>query len=286
MLYSIVTAAFGVFDSVLSTIFFLKFNGYKVRDKLFFLSLIPVFVIIMEFLSNLFDIFVTSVSILISFHFMRAINFNRKTRLRCLWSVILFYGIFMLVNLIVYNVFQIFIDIKIIDMMEQTNVNVAVCIISKSILLLTIKMYIYLSERLECKNKDRHIFILFYTSLFDLVLIIIIMQIRTIERSTVFTLLIVALFISRLTYYYMYAKLCRMATLERDCELLKQKKDFNERMYEERYQQFENVARINHDIQNHLMYVAYNIKKKEYNKARDYIEKIVNKRDVLLESIF
>lgn len=285
MLYFILTFVFIVFDSVLLTTFLLRFNGYKIKEKLAFLSLIPVLIIITELFSDWFDIIVVAVSILVSFIFMMAMNFNRKTRMRCLWSVILFYGTLMIVNSVVYNVFQALMNIEIMYLVERTDAYVAVCIISKSILLLTIKTYIYLGERLESKDASMNILNLFYTSLFNIVLIISIMRITTIESSFALTLVMVGLFVSGLIQYCMYAKLSGKVRLELDYELLKQKNDSDKRLYKEKKEQFEDIARVNHDIKNHLMYVIYNIKSAKYEKAESYIEKIVERFGILPSSM-
>jgi len=79
----------------------------------------------------------------------------------------------------------------------------------------------------------------------------------------------------------MYAKLSGKARLELDYELLKQKNDSDKRLYKEKKEQFEDVARVNHDIKNHLMYIVYNIKNAKYEKAENYIEKIVKQLDIL-----
>lgn len=281
MLYSALTFVFEVFDSALAATFFLKFNGYKIREKLNFLSLIPVLIVITEFFGNRFDIFAIAVSILISFVFMKVFNFNRKTGLRCLWSVILFYGTLMLADSIVYTVFQTFMNINIVDLAERTDVYAAVCIISKSILLVTVKIYTYLGRRFESKYMSRHILILLGTSIFDIMLIVIIMQITTMELSTVYALVMVGLFVSGLTHYYMYAELSGKARLELEYELLKQKKDLNERIYSEKKKQFERIAQVSHDIRNHLMHIAFHIKNEKYSKAKNYIEKIVSRLDIL-----
>lgn len=281
MLYAILTFLFKVFDSVLLTTFLLRFNGYKLKEKLAFFSLIPVSIIITEFFGDWFDILVVVVSILVSFIFMMAMNFNKTTKMRCLWSAVLFYGTLMIVNSIVYNVFQALMNIEIMYLVERTDIYVAVCTISKSILLLTIKTYIYLGKRLESKNASMNILNLFYTSLFNIVLIISIMRITTVELSFALTLVMVGLFVSGLIQYYMYAKLSGKARLELDYELLKQKNDSDKRLYKEKKEQFEDVARVNHDIKNHLMYIVYNIKNAKYEKAENYIEKIVKQLDIL-----
>ena len=285
MLYFILTFLFKVFDAVLATTFLLKFNGYKIKEKPVFLGLIPILIIITEIFSGLFDIIAVVISILIAFVFMLVCKFNRTTITRCLWSAVLFYGILMLVNSIVFNAFQTFMDVEIMDLVERTDVYIAICIISKSILLLTIKTYAYLGDRLERKNERINVLNLFYSSLFNIILIVILMQVTTVELSFTFTLVMGGLFVSGLIQYYMYAKLSGKERLEMDYELLKQKNDSDKRLYKEKKEQFEEVARVNHDIKNHLMYIAYNIKSAKYERAENYIEKIVNRLDILPSNI-
>jgi len=111
------------------------------------------------------------------------------------------------------------------------------------------------------------------------------MRITTVESSVALTLVMVGLFVNGLIQYYMYAKLSGKVRLELDYELLKQKNDSDKRLYKEKKEQFEDVARINHDIKNHLMYVAYNIKTTKYEKAESYIEKIVERFGILPSSM-
>lgn len=285
MLYNILTFLFIVFDSVLLTTFLLRFNGYKIKDKLPFLSLIPILIIITEFFSDWFDIIVVVLCIFASFVLMMVMNFNRTTRARCLWSTFLFYGTLMIVNSIVYNAFQAFMDIKIMHLVERMDVYAAICILAKIVLSFTCAIYIYLSDRLEKKNENVNIMNLFYTSLFNIVLIIIIMRMTTVEMSVAFSLVMVSLFVSEFIQYYMYAKLSGKARLELDYVLLKQKNDFDKNLYIEKKKKFEDVVRVSHDMQNHLMYIAYNIKNAKYEKAERYIEKIVKQLDDLPGSI-
>lgn len=275
MLYDILEVVFAMFDSVLATIFLLKFNGYNIKEKLVFLSLAPVLVIVMMLNNSSFDIISIAISILISFIFMVASSFNRTTKLRCFWSGVLFYRMLMLSNSIANGVFQTLMNIRIVALMERTEVYVTICIISKSILLVTVKTYTYMKKRLEPKRECANILNLLSTSLFNILLFVIMMQIRNIESSFAITLMMVGLFVSGLIHYYMYAKLSSKARLELEYELLKQKNDSEKRLYENRKEAFENVTRINHDIKNHLMYVAYNIRILKYEKAVCYIESIV-----------
>ena len=279
MFYFILTFIFKVFDSALATAFLLKFNGYKIKEKPAFWSLCPVLIIITEIFSNWFDIFAIVVSILISFIFMIALSFNRTTKLRCLWSSVLFYGTLMLVNSIVYNVFQTLMNVKIMHLVERTDVYVAICIISKSFLLLTIITYIYIKERLEYKSNSVNILNLLFTSIFNILIIMIIMKITTVDLSFSLTLMMVGLFVGELIHFYMYAKLSGKARIELDYELLKQKTDSDKRLYREKKEQLENAKRMNHDIKNHLMYIAYYIKTTKYDKSINYIERIVKQLD-------
>lgn len=41
-------------------------------------------------------------------------------------------------------------------------------------------------------------------------------------------------------------------------------------------QQVDRMARINHDIKNHLTYIAYNLDNKNYDKAKEYIVELIN----------
>lgn len=274
MLYSILTLVFKVFDSVMATIFLLYFNGYKIKEKPSFLCLIPVLIIITEIFGNWFDILTVVASVLMCFIFMVILDFSRTTRLRCFWSCVLFYGTLMLINSLIYNIFQTFMNIEIMNLVERTDVYVAVCIISKSILVLTIMVYIYIKERMEFQNKNVNSMNLLFTSLFNILLIIIIMQVTTVELSFSLTMVMVGLFISELIQYYLYAKSSGKTRLELDYELLKQKTDSDIRLYKEKKEQFEDTARVNHDIKNHLMHVAYDIKTQNYEKAINYIERI------------
>jgi len=286
MLYSVLTFIFKVFDSALATIFLLSFNGYKIKEKPVFLGLLPILIVITEFFANWFDIVAIMVSILTSFIFMRILNFKRTTRIRYLWSSVLFYETLMLVNSIVYNIFRIFMNTKIIDLGERTDVYIAVCIISKSILLLITGTYIYIRKRLEYKIENKNILNLLFTALFNIVLIVIQMQVTTFESDFVFTLVMIELFISRLIHYYMYAKLSAKNQLELEYKLLKQKNNSEKQLYMERKEQFEDIARINHDIKNHLMYVGYHIKTLKYEKALDYIESIDRQTNMQSGGIF
>ncbi len=276
MLYAILTFAFKLFDSVLATIFFLNFNGYKIKEKPAFWSLCPILIIITEISVVWFDIFVVFMSILVSFVFMMVCKFNKTTRLRCLWASVLFYGTLMLVNSIIYSIFQSLTGVNIMHLVERMDVYVAICIISKIFLLLTIKTYINIKERLEYKGKSVNILNLLFTSLFDILLIIIIMRITTVDLSFPLTLVMIGLFISGLIHFYMYAKLSGKARVELDYELLKQKTILDKKSFREKKNQLDNAKRMNHDIKNHLMHIEYYIRSAKHEKAINYIERIVN----------
>lgn len=286
MIYSILTFAFKFFDFMLAIIFLLNFNGYKIKEKPVFLSMLPVLIIITEVFSNWFDVLAIVACILISFIFMMALNFNRTSKMRCLWSSILFYGTLLLVNSIVYSVFQSFMNVEIMNLVERFDIYVAICIISKSLLLLTIIAYTYIMERLEYKKESMNILNLLFTSLFNIMLTIIVMQITTVELSFPLTLVMVGLFLNGVIHYYMYAKLSGKARIELEYKLLKQKNDLDKRLYKEKKKQFEDVARKNHDIKNHLMLIAYNVKTIKYEKAVNYIESIVKQLNIQPDGMF
>lgn len=109
---------------------------------------------------------------------------------------------------------------------------------------------------------------LIFISLFN-ILLIIIMQVSTVQLSSIFSFLIIGLFIGEIIHYYMYAQLSSKERFKISYEILKQKNDSDKQLYIERRKQYEEISKINHDMNNHLTQIAYLIKNKHYEKAEN-----------------
>ena len=273
--------AFSVFDSILATIFLLKFNGCKVREKKWFFLLFPVLVAITNVFHNFFDILAVTLSVLVSFAMLLFFQVNPGRKLRCFWSCILFFGTLMLVNYIVYNVFQLLLGRRIIHVAMELDVYISICLLSKSILVAAVLGYISINNYVEYKETNISILNLLVTALFNVLLIAIIMKVTTIEISAASILIMTGLFVSELIHYYMYARLSNQAKIELEYEMLKQKNNSEQRLYEEKKEQYEETALINHDIKNHLMHISYSINDGQYKNALNSIEAIVNKLEAM-----
>lgn len=278
MLYTILQIVFIIFDSGLATLFFLRFNGYKLREKPSFLILLPILVFITGVFNEYFDIAAIIMSILFSFFIMQIHNFDRVSKMRCFWSCILFYLSLIINNIVIYSIYQIFERQNIIYLVEQFNINYfVISLISKISLWIVTEIYIYIAEHFEHKSKNQNMFNLLFISTFNILLMVITIYLyeeEIIEINFVITMILLGIFLSGLINYYMYAKLSNNAKTEIELEILKQKNHFDEKFYKKNQVQYEKVNKLNHDIKNHLMHIAYRIKIKQYGEAIDYIENI------------
>lgn len=275
MIYWFINFIFVIFDSVLAILFLLEFNGYRIKEKAQFLILFPILLIITEVTDESFSIVAIFLSVVISFIMMIITKFERTSKQRCLWSCILFYALLMLINTLVYNVFQSIINVTIDILVERFDIYIIICIIAKCLMLLTTILYIFIWNKVERYNSKVNTLNLIFISLFN-ILLIIIMQVSTIQLSSIFSFLIIGLFIGEIIHYYMYAQLSSNERFKISYEILKQKNDSDKQLYIERRKQYEEISKINHDMNNHLTQIAYLIRNKHYEKAEKYLQNMMD----------
>lgn len=274
-----------VFDSALAISFFLGYNKYKLKEVRLILILFPILYMIAESFGDEFDILAVAVSILVSFSVMQILKFRRTTKLKCFLSCVLYYGMLVFLNSIIFNIFYLFNDLSMLLIKNQFEVYVAMCLISKSCLLLATKLLINLEKEAEnfIKKDNKNIFSLLLIFMCNILLIVIFMWIsidNTLLNHGIVVVVMVGVFLCQIIYYNIYIELDKKAVVEIELDILKQKEKYEKQIYEERKMQVDRITRTNHDIKGHLMYIAYNIEKQYYDNALKYIDNVCGHIDL------
>jgi hypothetical protein len=271
-----------IFDSLLSVYFLLRFNRYKLNEKPGLLLLFPVLLLIAQVFNDHFDVMAVTGSIIASYFAMVVLKFERKTRIGLFWSCILYFGTLMLSNSMVFSLFQMLLN-KGIDTLTMPNeLFVVMCLISKSYLCGIVRIYIFLEEK-NIKNDSENIQPMLINSIYNIVLIVIIflsLNNNILDERYGIALVIIGIAISQIIHYYMYIKLNEKSMIETENYLLKQMNQHDKQYFEESKRQVDRISRINHDIKNHLTYIAFNIESEDYGRAKSYIVELIKNTDL------
>ncbi|MEY8355409.1 GHKL domain-containing protein [Lachnospiraceae bacterium 54-53] len=249
--------------------------------------LFPVLVLITQVFNENFDILAVIGSIVASYVAMVILKFEHKTRIVLFWSCILYFGTLMLTNSVVFSLFQMFLN-KDIDVLTIYNkLFVVMCIISKCSLWAIVSVYIFLKEKPK-KNNTENIRPMLIISVYNIVLFVVIFLTFTndiLDKRYGTALVIIGIGISQIINYYMYVKLNEKSMIENEYYLLKKMNRHDKQHFEESKRHIERIARINHDIKNHLTYIAFNIENKNYDKAKSYIVELIENADLNSNSV-
>nr|WP_314464337.1 GHKL domain-containing protein [uncultured Clostridium sp.] len=271
-----------IFDSLLAVYFLLSFNRYKWKEKPGFLVLFLALLLITQVFDDHFDVLAVIGSISISYFAMVAFHFERKTKIGLFWSCILYFGTLMLSNSMVFSLFQLFLNKGIDTLTIPNKLFVVMCLISKSCLWGIVRIYIILGEK-YIKYDSENIHPMLINSIYNIVLIVFIfltLKNDMLDERFAVALVIIGILISQIIHYYTYMKLNEKSMLEYENYLLKQMNQHDKQYFEESKRQVDRIARINHDIKNHLTYIAFNIENKDYDKAKNYIVELINNTDL------
>jgi sensor histidine kinase YesM len=159
--------------------------------------------------------------------------------------------------------------------------NILLCLILNSFLWGFVRFYIFLEER-NITSKNDNIQPMISNSIYSIAFIVVILYSINndiLKERHGFVLLIIGTVASQVIFFYMYAKMNSKSRLSYVNDLLMQINE-DERYLEGNNQQVERMARINHDIKNHLTYIAYNLESKNYDKAKEYIVELINNADL------
>lgn len=271
-----------IFDSLLAVNFLLHFNKYKWKEKPGFIILFPLLLLITQVFNESFDVLAVMGSIAASYLVMVALKFQRKTRIGVFWSCILYFGTLMLFNSMVFSLFQLFLNKGIDTLTTPNEVFILMCIISKSCLWGIVRIYIFLEEK-NIINNNENIQPMLINSIYNIVLIVLIFL--TLENDILkerygTTFIIIGILVSQVINYYTYIKLNEKSRIENENYFLKQMNQHDKLYFKESKQQVDKIARINHDIKNHLTYIAFNMENKDYDKAKNYIVELIEKVDL------
>lgn len=266
-----------IFDSLLAVFFLLRYNGYKWNDKPQFLMLFPILNMNIWYSDRNVHVLAVIGNIFVSYLLMIILKFEGRTKFGLLWSCILYYGTLMLSNSMVSVLFLLLMN-KSLGFFKIPHVfAVLLCLILKSYQWGIIRFYIFLEER-NITSENDNIQPMISNSIYNIAFIVVILYAinnNILEEPYGFLLLIIGIVVSQVIFFYMYAKMNSKSRLSHVKNLLMQ-------IYEdERYlignnQQVDRMARINHDIKNHLTYIAYNLDNKNYDKAKEYIVELIN----------
>ncbi|MDR1550929.1 MAG: GHKL domain-containing protein [Hungatella sp.] len=271
-----------IFDSLLAVYFLLRFNRYKWNEKPGFLILFPALLLITQIFNDHFDVLAVIGSITASYFGMVALKFKSKTKIGLFWSCILYFGTLMLSNSVVFSLFQLLLNKNIETLILSNGLFIVMCLISKSCLWVIVRIFIFLEEK-NIKNDSENIQPMLINSIYNIVLIVVIfLTLRNdiLDERYEITLVIIGIVISQIIHYYTYLKLNEKSKIENENYMLKQMNQHDKQYFEESKRQVDRIARINHDIKNHLTYIAFNIENKEYDKAKGYIVELIKNTDL------
>lgn len=271
-----------IFDSLLAVCFLLRFNNYKWNEKPGFFILFPVLILITQVFSDFFDVLAVIASIMVSYYTMVAFKFKCKSKIALFWSCILYFGTLMLTNSMIFSLFQLFLNKDIDTLIIPNELFVVMCLISKCCLCGMVGIYIFLEHK-NIKNSSENIQPMLINSIYNIVLIVVIfltLRNNILDDRYGIALIIIGILISQVIHYYTYIKLSKKSMIENENFLLKQMNQHDKQYFEESKQQVDKIARINHDIKNHLTYIAFNIENKDYDKAKRYIVEMMKNTDL------
>lgn len=271
-----------IFDSLLAVCFLLRFNNYKWNEKPGFFILFPVLILITQVFSDFFDVLAVIGSITVSYYTMVAFRFECKSKIGLFWSCILYYGTLMLTNSMIFSLFQLFLNKDIDTLIIPNELFVVMCLISKCCLCGMVGIYIFLEHK-NIKNSSENIQPMLINSIYNIVLIVVIfltLRNNILDDRYGIALIIIGILISQIIHYYTYIKLSKKSMIENENFLLKQMNQHDKQYFEESKQQVDKIAKINHDIKNHLTYIAFNIENKDYDKAKRYIVEMMKSTDL------
>ncbi|MDW2798309.1 GHKL domain-containing protein [Clostridium boliviensis] len=100
------------------------------------------------------------------------------------------------------------------------------------------------------------------------------------EERYGFILVVIGLVTSQFIYYYMYFNLKNKKCIKNFNYLLMQMNQHDQQFLEDNKRQADKIARIKHDIKNHLTYIAFNIENQNYEVAKKYISELINNTDL------
>jgi sensor histidine kinase YesM len=270
-----------IFDSFLAVFFLLRFNGYKWNDKPEFFILFPALLLINRFLGHKNVLLIVIGSITVSYVTMIALKFKHKSKANLLWSCILYFGTLTLSNSVVSILFLLLLNKGIDTLMIPTEFILVICIISKSYLWGIIKIYIFLEEK-NINSDSESIQPKLINSIYNIVFVVVILIALSkdiLEERYGIILVIIGIVTSQIIYYYMYFNLNNKNCIKNVNYLLMQMNQHDQQFLEENKRQADRIARINHDIKNHLTYIAFNIENKNYEDAKSYIVELINNTD-------
>ena len=270
-----------ILDSLLAVFFLMRDKGYKWNDKPQFLMLFPILLMNIWFYVENVHILVITGSIFVSYLLMIILKFECRTKIGLLWSCILYFGTLMLSSSMAFVLFLIFMNKSLDFYMIPQTFNVLLCLILKSYLWGIVRFYIFLEER-NIMSKNDNIQPMISNSIYNIAFIVVILYAINndiLKERHGFVLLIIGIVTSQVIFFYMYAKMNSKSRLFYVNDLLMQIHG-GERYLKGNNQQVERMARINHDIKNHLTYIAYNLENKNYDKAKEYIVELINNADL------
>jgi hypothetical protein len=270
-----------IFDSFLAVFFLLRFNGYKWNDKPEFFILFPVLLLINHFFCHKNEFLIVLGSITVSYVMMIALKFKHKSKANLLLSCILYFGTLILLNCVVSILFLLLLNKGIDTLMIPIKFIVVISLISKSYLCGIIKIYIFLGEKninYNSNNIQQKLINFIYNIVFIVVILIVLTK-DILEVRYGIILIIIGIVISHIIYYYMYFNLNNKNWIKKVNYLLMQMNQHDHQFLEENKRQADRIARINHDMKNHLTYVAFNIENKNYENAKNYIVELMNNID-------
>lgn len=270
-----------ILDSLLAVFFLMRDKEYKWNDKPQFLMLFPILLMNIWFYVENVHILVITGSIFVSYLLLIILKFECRTKFGLLWSCILYFGTLMLSSSMAFVLFLIFMNKSFDFYMIPQTFNVLLCLILKIYLWGIVRFYIFLEER-NIMSKNDNIQPMISNFIYNIAFIVVILYAINndiLKERHGFVLLIIGIVTSQVIFFYMYAKMNSKSRIFYVNDLLMQING-GERYLKGNNQQVEKMARINHDIKNHLTYIAYNLENKNYDKAKEYIVELINNADL------
>lgn len=268
------------FDSFLAPLFFLKFNGYKFYEKKSIWILCPILYII-SFVGNDFDLLAIICCVIISFFYMLFIELKRSSLFRCMLSSLLFYVSLMLNNTLAFSIYEICVNKEISKLVVSINNSFYVMsLLSKISLIVICLIYIYISNKTEDRNTNKFSSIMFFPFVFNMILISMCMRLyinNQIRPGVSISIIMISIFVYSIIHFYLYAKLSSKTKAEHELRIIKQKKLYEKKFFEEMQLQNQKVNTLNHDIANHFSLLQYYIVQGKYKHAIKYINEVSSK---------
>lgn len=290
-MYSIFRFFLTLYDSILASIFFAKFNGYRVSEKKMGLTLLSIFLTcITLFINKRFKLFSILLCMAVSFIIMQYWGFCKISKLRCFFSCILYYETLMLNHILIYNLFYLVKKKHIPELLQEfTPEYMAMCILSKITLVMLITIYIYIADHYENKNYTSNIKWVVLIGLMSTFAICMCMNLLIdkppLKLNIVIVFLMFFLCVNNLIAFYTYTRLSHKAKIETELELFRQKRKSDYDLLSDTKQYYDKLMRLQHDINNHLLHILYCIENHTYNNAIEYIKNICNSKIVFSEEI-